>query len=251
MSTMQPPQPGGMAPKKTSPLVWILVGCGGLVVFCGLIFVILSMFAVHKVRQFGEQLKNNPGAAMTKMIATMNPNAEVVSSDDSKGTVTVRDKSTGKVTTLRFDKDNKKMVIVGEDGKEVEFSASGEGKDGKVEVKSSDGTMSFNAGGKPPAWVPVYPGSSPTGNFTAQTAEGNSGTFSFQTKDAPEKVLAYYQDAVKSAGLKVTATVNGSGVSGKGGMLSAESDDQKRVVTVTVGTQSGDTSVALIVNEKK
>jgi hypothetical protein len=252
MATMQPPQPGGMAPKKTSPLVWILVGCGGLVVFCLLVFGILSVFVFHKAKQFGAEMKDNPGLAMTKMMATINPNAEVISSDDSKGTVTMKDKTTGKVTTLRFDKDTKKMVIIGDDGKEVEFSASGDGKDGKVEIKSPDGNMTIGSGGnKLPSWLPTYPGSSPTGNFSAQGPDGNTGTFSFKTKDASDKVLSYYQDAVKSAGLKVTASVNTSGDSGKGGMLAAESEDKKRVVTVTVGDEHGESSVAIMVNEKK
>ena len=70
---------------------------------------------------------------MAKMAAAVNPNLETVSTNERTGTITMREKSTGKIVTLKFDADKKSLVVVGDDGKEMTFSATGEGKDGAVD----------------------------------------------------------------------------------------------------------------------
>ncbi len=82
------------------------------------------------------------------MVATMNPDVETVSSDDSSGTITVRDKKTGKTTTLKFDPEKKTMVVTDENGKEATVRVNTDGDKGTVEVQSADGTVKFGASGK-------------------------------------------------------------------------------------------------------
>ena len=119
-------------------------------------------------------MQKNPGLAMTKMVTALNPNFEVDSTNDGAGTVTVREKSTGKTVTYKFDPDKQSLVIIGDDGAQVKIGAS--------------------AANKMPDWAPVYPGSSPEGTYSVQSSEGNSGTFTFKTSDAASKVTSYYQD---------------------------------------------------------
>lgn len=251
-----PPQNSQFGPpppvkKKTSPLVWVLIGVVGLFMFIGIAVGVVTIFAVHKVKQFGSEMKSNPGLAMTKMMARMNPNAEVVSSNDAAGTVTVKDKSTGKVMTMKFDPDTKKMVMIGDDGKQVEITTSGSGSDGNVEIKSSDGTMKFGGGEKAPAWVPAYPGSSPEGSFSAHAADGSTDTFSFKTKDAPDKVRSYYENTVKSSGMKITNSYAGQSGGESNSMLTAEDESGKRKLMVMIGTAEGETAVHVTATEKK
>ncbi|MGH9668169.1 MAG: hypothetical protein ACRD9L_27430, partial [Bryobacteraceae bacterium] len=237
MSTMPPPNPQYGAPpvkKKTSPLVWILIGVVGLFMFIGIAVGVVTIVAVHKVKQFGSEMKSNPGLAVTRMAARMNPNAEILSSDDSNGTITVKDKSTGKIATMKFDPETKKMVIIGDDGKQVEISANGSGANGNLEIKSSDGTMKLGGGDKAPAWVPAYPGSSPEGNFSAQVPDGSTTTYSFKTKDAPDNVRSYYEGAVKSSGMKTTNTYSGQTGSESTAMLTAEDEGKKRTLMVMI-----------------
>ena len=149
--------------KKSNVLLWILGGIAvllfGVTLTCGAI----GFFVMHKVKQAGfdpDLMKNNPGLAMTKMVAAMNPNAEVVSTNDRAGTVTIRDKTNGKTVTLKFDPDKKTMVVIDEDGKEASVKITGDGSsNGAVEVHSSEGTMKFGAatGNQAPAWVPAIP----------------------------------------------------------------------------------------------
>jgi hypothetical protein len=222
-----PPQP---AAKKTSPLVWILAGIGIIVVLGMVTCGVGAFFIGRAVKNAGfdsDLMKKNPGLAMTKMVTALNPNFDVVSTNDSAGTVTVREKSTGKTVTYKFDPDKKSLVITGEDGAEVKIGGS--------------------AANKMPDWVPIYPGSSPEGTYSVQSAEGNSGTFTFKTPDAASKVTSYYQDQLRAASFNVTLVSSGD----QGGMLSAEDADKKRTIIITAGASSGTTTASVIVNEKK
>jgi hypothetical protein len=225
------PQTGApITAKKTSPLVWILAGVGGFIVLCMIGCGVIGYIAMHKLKDAGfdsELMQKNPGLAMTKMVTAFNPNVEVVSTNDRAGTVTVRDKTTGKTITYKFDPDKKSLVITGDDGAQVNIGGG--------------------AGNKMPSWAPVYPGSSPEGNYSVQSADGDSGVFTFKTPDPASKVTSFYQDQLRAAGFNVTLVSSGD----QGGMLSAEDADKKRTIVVTAGASSGVTTGSVTVNEKK
>lgn len=243
-----PPQNPGAPVKKTSPLVWILgtvvVLMFGAMLTCG----IVGFLAVRAVKNAGfdpDLMKRNPGLAITKMAATLHPDLEVVSTNESTGRITMREKSTGKIVTFKFDPDQKTLVMTGDDGKDVTVTAS---SPGSVTMKSSDATVTFGSGGnKAPAWVPVYPGSSPEGMFSSKSSDGTQNTFTFRTKDEASKVIQFYQDSLKSAGFNVTQVLN----SAAGGMVSAEDADKKRTAVVTIGSSNGETQVSVMAVEKQ
>lgn len=223
-----PPQPG--VPKKTSPLVWILAGVGGFIVLCMIGCAAIGFFFVHKVKEAGfdaDLMKRNPGLAMTKMITAFNPNVEVVQTNEGKGTVTVRDKQTGKTITYKFDPDKQTMVITGDNGEQVSFGAG--------------------AGNKLPSWVPSYPGAAVQGTYSVQSSEGNSGTFSFTTSDSVTKVTDFYKNELRAAGFKVTAVNSSDDAS----MVQGESADSKDNIVVTLGASQGTTTVSIAVTEKQ
>src|ERR1700689_5540461 len=138
MSSPTPPYtPPGQpqVQKKTSPWVWIL---GGIAIFffaimltCGVVGY-LGMRMIKNVGFDSELMKNNPGLAVAKMATAMNRNLEVVATNDRTGTIVVRDKSTGKVTTMKFDPESKRMVITGDDGKPSTVTINGSGATGSV-----------------------------------------------------------------------------------------------------------------------
>jgi len=242
MSTMPPNMPPQMqpqppAPKKTSPLVWILGGVavlffGGMLT-CGIVGYI-AMRAVKNAGFDPDLMKRNPGIAMVKMATALNSNLELVSSNDRTGTVTMRDKTTGKTITYRFDEATKTLQIVGDNGEQMTFS--GDGKNGSVTVKTADGTVqSGPAAGAAPAWVPVYPGASSQSTLSSQTKEGNTHQFTFKTGDAVGKVVEYYQSQLKGAGFNVTLVSSGD----QGGMVSAEDGGKKRTIVVAVSASGG------------
>jgi hypothetical protein len=127
-------------------------------------------------------------------------------------------------------------LVLKQDGKDVVISSGGKGANGSFEVKSADGTVKFGAGtdAKVPSWVPSYPGASNQGVFSAQTKEGASGSFTFKTSDSVSKVAEFYDDGLKSSGLKINSTVQ----SGQGTMIVAEDEDKKRAATVIIGSDN-------------
>jgi len=248
MSTMPnlPPQPP--AAKNTSPLVWILGGIAvlffGVLITCG----IAGFVGLRMLKNAGfdaDLMKSNPALAMVKMATAVNSNLELVSSNDRTGTVTMRDKRTGKTVTYRFDSDRKVLEIVGDDGQQVKIT--GDGDKGAVTVQSSDGTVKFGAGANAaPAWVPVYPGSKPQATMSSRSKDGNSNTFTFKTSDSASKVMQYFEDQLKSAGFTVSLTASGD----QGGMISAEDSAKKRTVVVTIGSSGQGVEGSVMAVEK-
>src|SRR5687768_8244029 len=86
-------------PKKTNPLVWILAGVLGLFVLIAIVAIAGGLFLAKKA----SDMTANPGLSAVKLMVAANPDVEVVSSDEAKGTITIREKKTGKVVTVNFD----------------------------------------------------------------------------------------------------------------------------------------------------
>ncbi|HVN06452.1 MAG TPA: hypothetical protein VMT86_18660 [Bryobacteraceae bacterium] len=89
------------APRRFSPLIWVLAAMFGLFVLGG------GLVLVHQAKHAGVDarlMRNNPGLATAKLLAATNPDIEIISTDEDKGKVTIRQKSTGKVITVDLDK---------------------------------------------------------------------------------------------------------------------------------------------------
>ncbi len=225
------PQP---APRRTSPLVWVLVILLGLFMLFGIGIFGAGWFVVHKLHQAGvdpELLRRNPGMAVGKMLAASNPNLDVVRTDDNAGTITLRDRRTGKETTITFDQ-----------ARQGKITFSAEDENGKR------ATVEFGATGKPPGWVPEYPGSHPTYSIKGSADGGEEGgNFTYTTDDPAAKVMSFYQDKAKDLGMeaKVTTTTP------DGGMLVASREGDERSLTVVVGSSSEHTTVNVTYARKR
>lgn len=253
MSSSTPPniEPQGqpLAPKKTSIWVWII---GGIAIFLFAITLTCTVggYLLYRgVKSAGfdsELMKSNPGLAMAKMVTAMNPDYETVKTNDREGTITVREKSTGKVMTMRFDPDTKKMVIITDDGKQSSVTIGDSG----VSATAADGsTVKYGqaVGNSAPSWVPVYPGSSPQGTMSSSNADGSQNVFTFKSKDSASKIITFYSDQLKAAGFTINMTTN----TDQGGLVQASDEGKKRTVIVTVGTSADGTETGVTSIEKK
>jgi hypothetical protein len=238
------PAPGAPAAKKgTSPLVWVLAGCGGLIVITILVLLAGGYFVAHKAKGYLDVAKKNPALAAAKLMVAANPDVEVVSEDDDAGTLTIRNKKTGEEITMDAqDIKNGRLRFRNEKGEEVTFEGSGKpGKEG-FKIESKKGSMSFgNAEAEPPpAWVPTYPGSKTIATSRQKTEDGFTGTFSFQTEDSAETVATHYQTELTANGFEVDRVAMG-GMSN----LTAKAEGGKRTVNVTVMRISDTTQVTV------
>lgn len=255
-----PPGPPYYPPpvkKKTSPIVWILAGIGAFLLLIAIVVVGAGFFLFHKVKQAGldpDLMRRNPALATVKMMAALTPNIEVQSIDEGRGIVTVHDKKEGKTFTVNLEDAKRGKFVFQEEGKDaVTLNATGDGKNGAVEIKSADGTLKIGGGqnAKVPTWVPDYPGSQPTVAYSAQSKDGDSGSYQFKTKDSADKVARFYEDGLKSSGMKVTTTISTSGGSGSGGMIIGEDEDKKHSAIVLLGSDEGSTTVSVTFTVKK
>ena len=192
-----------------------------------------------------ELMQKNPGLAMAKMVTAMNKDYETVKTNDREGTITVREKSTGKVMTMKFDPDTKKMVIVTDDGK----SSVSIGENGVTATGADGSTVKYGqaVGNTAPSWVPIYPGSSPQGTMSSTSPDGTQNTFTFKSKDPAAKIIEYYSDQLKTAGFAINMTTN----TAEGGMVQATNEGKKQTISVIVGSSSDGTETAITAIEKK
>jgi hypothetical protein len=236
VSAAQPAAGAVPVQRKTSPLVWVLVIVLGLFVLGGIVTVGTGMFFLHKVRQAGfdpQLMRQNPGLAISKMIANANPDVDVLSTDEGAGKITVRDKKTGKVVTMTFD-----------DAKNGKFSFSAQGDDGKT------ASLEIGAGAdKLPSWVPAYPGAKVEGAFAVNPNgdQATGGSFGFTTSDPSAQVISFYQDKCKELGIDVKMVTHVA----QGDMIMAADEGEKRSLQVVVGSESGKTKVQVIYTLKK
>ena len=240
------PPPGPIEPKKTNPVVWIVLGVVGFFVLIGFAVLAGLGFLAHKVQQ-------NPALAIAKLATAANPDIQVLSTNEGNNTVTLRDKRTGETVTMNFDDVKKGKIVFKGNGQQATIQAHGEGHNGTLEINGPDGSVKFGSGAaaKTPDWVPAYPGVSQTSTFSMQGGDSSGGSFQFTTKDSAKNVLSFYEQSLKQAGFKITANFTGNTDSASGGMISAEDSATKRTVVVTVGTEKDETSVNVLFGTKK
>jgi hypothetical protein len=249
-----PPPPGAPPAKKgMSPLAWIGIGCVVILILCGIAFGIMGYFAK---RAFDNAAKN-PTMTAAKIAVRMNPDLELVSSDDAHNTITVKDKKTGETTTINADDaKNGKWSIKTDKGTATFDASSGKGINVQAtDEKGQKSTTTFGGTSAPqnlPSWVPIYPGGSVQGTTIDTTNnEGRTAAFTVTTKDDSNKVLDYYESQFKSAGFKAEkSTYNTNGQTG--GSVSGKSDDGKREASVLVSASpDGGTQAVVSFQEKK
>ncbi|MFB3827273.1 MAG: hypothetical protein ACE15B_10915 [Bryobacteraceae bacterium] len=220
--------------------MWILAGLLGFVILVVVGLVGAGAYFAHKVKQ-------NPALAFTRLIVAANPDAEVVSTDEGAGTITVRDKKTGKVVTLNFEDIKRGKISFKEEGKdEVTLETKGSGESGVFEMRSGNQTVKLGADVKVPSWLPAYPGAKIEGTLSAQGGDSEGGSFAFKTGDSVEKIFAFYEAGLKGAGLKVSTTK-----SDEGGMIMAEDKTTGRSAMVTIGKEDDANAVHIVFGVKK
>jgi len=239
------PQPGMPQPRKgLGPLAWILIILGSLF----LLFVIgisaVVLFVGHKIHQAAK----NPAIAIAKLAVAANPDAEIVSEDDDRGTLTIRDHKTGKTVTVNAgDIKDGKLTITGDKNETMTFGASGNGSTPSLEMKSNDGTVNIGAGPvKLPSWLPAYPGVTIEGNASSQNAQGSGAIFGFKTSDSTDKIVSFYKDAFTAAGLKESANLNTSAMT----MVAGADTANKRECSVMISSENGQNAVRVTFADK-
>ena len=90
-------------PQKQSlgPLAWIGIGCGGIVALVIIGFIVFGVMYGGKIKKFAEDAEKDPTRAMAQMmVGVASGHFEMVAEDEPGKRYTVREKKTGKLTTI-------------------------------------------------------------------------------------------------------------------------------------------------------
>lgn len=249
--TAPPPPPTGPAPKKgLSPLAWVGIGCGAVIVL-GLIGAAVFAFWVGgKVKEAAD----NPAMAAAKFMVAANPEIELVEADDDAGTITVRNKETGEVLTVNLDEIEQGRISFESEGETVTMGMEeGDDGEGAFTVRDSEGKATFRVGaggeGEIPAWVPRFEDARVQGTFQSRTGSEITGGFSFETTDSVEEVMGWYAGAFAGEGLSESGRNTYQSGDTRGGMLTGEGGG--RTVSLMLSAEGGKTTVVVTYNEKQ
>lgn len=239
--------PPAKTPKKGRFIFWALGGCLVLIIIAGIILFSTGVFIARKAGLDSGSMKN-PGVAIAKMLLNNNPDVEIVSVDEDRGIIRVRDKKTGKTMTVDLENAQKGRIVFTDDkNQKVEITAQGEGDSASMEIKSADGNVRFGTASKDqlPDWLPPYPHAESSAGAGFSANEGRSGSFHFKSSDSVESVAAFYERALKSSGFQVERSL--SQTSGRGALvvLSASDSRTQRTANVTAASTEEGTMINL------
>jgi hypothetical protein len=251
-----PPTASATPPRKagTSPWVWVAVGCGGLLVIVLLALLAGGYLLARKARDIVGDAGANPAVAAVKLAIAVNPDLEIVKSDEKDGVITIRDRRTGEVLTVDMAEVDRGHVVF-RNGKGEEISIGGMPKRGRPASEPGTGAESPHAGRgggeKIPGWVPAYPGAEAAGSMTKTVPEGVEGGFSFGTGDGPAEVLAYFSAKLEGAGFAVSHRTQQHDGRTVGGVLTATSAGGSRSLSVMAAAVGDSTHVVVTYQEKR
>lgn len=235
--------------KKGLPvLAWIAIGCGGIVVLAGIAFTVLAWFAVNKVKEVASDFEDNPTRAAAELVVRMNPDLEMVESDEDAGSITVREKSSGKVLTFNYeDIGEGRFSFESEEGR-VEITGQPQGGEAIMTITTDEGETRIGGGGEIPDWVPTHPATTTRKSLLRSTGPtGDTGHATFTVDADADDVVAFYKVELEKDGYTVSVATysNDDGsvsvVSGQkdGGSIIASVSDKDGRTEVTVQYNSG------------
>jgi len=227
-------------------LAWIAIGCGGMVVLAGIAFTLLGWFAVSKVKDVASDFEDNPTKSAAEMIVRMNPDLEMVDADEDAETITIREKSSGKVITFNYeDIKNGRVSFESEDGR-VEIDGSPEGGEGGVTIQTGEGETRIGGGGEIPDWVPAHPATTSRKSLLrSRGPTGDTGQALFTVDAAADEVAAFYQDALEKAGYEVSVTTHSSN---EGSLSVVTGQQDGGAIVASVSPKGAETQAAVQYN---
>ena len=197
----QPPQ----KKKGISPIAWVAIGCVGLIVLAGIAIMGAGLFVAKKGADFAREVQQDPGAAgrkLAEMAIRVNPDYEIVETNEDEGTITYRDKRSGEVATMNFqDIADGKFSVTDADGKTSSVSIGADGIEARSDGDDGDAS-SFNifGGGADTSNVPDavrFSGASDlSATFTQKSATESSGMINYSTDASLDEVVAWYEQSL-------------------------------------------------------
>jgi len=222
--TAPPPPPV----KKGMPgIAWFGIGCGTLLIIAVIIVSLLVGWCNRKMDDF----KKNPEKTAAEMVVKFNPDLEMVSTDDAKGEMTIRNKN-GEVTTLSY--------------KDI--------SEGRITVRDKDGNTTTLGSGdlsQIPTWVPRLPNATEEISVMhSETNEQTVGIISTSTSDTLETVETFLKSRADDLDLSQTNRSNFS-ANGVSSTTITYKGEKREIIANMAGQPNTPLKVQITYTEKK
>jgi len=235
--------------KGLSALAWVAIGCGVLIMIAFIVMSAGLWFGGKMLKNVAEDFEDDPARSAAELIVKMNPELDLVETDEDEGTITVRVKESGEVATFDYSQIKEgKLSFESSEGK-MTFDAEGADEGGVFTMETEEGTAQLGAG-EVADWFPEYPGADEVQTLFSQDMGGTSGgAFSFSTSDSTAEVLAYFSRELEADGFTVqenTSTQDGEIMSAN---LTARKEDSKQHAQISVTPDEDITRVVISYGE--
>ena len=269
MSNGAPPPVPGSAPAKKglSPLAWVAIGCGGLVVVGVVVFVLLGIFMVAKgkemvegatgsgsVAEFLEELQDSPARVAAETMIRVNPELDLISSDDEAGTVTFVNTRTGEEATLNFEDIAEGRFSMSTRDGDYSIDVSDEAESGMT-FKGPEGETRLGAGADlsdVPDWVPVYPAGADTrSTMHSITADGLMGALTARTSDGAQKVVDHFKQLFEDQGYEIASESMTRSGEGAFGAIAGRLMDEGRTIRDVIVESADESRITITYNQAK
>ena len=262
-----PPVPGtAQAKKGMSPWAWVAIGCGGILVVGFIVFMALGLFVFNKTKEavqdatgsesfsdFVQDMQANPAKTAAETMIRLNPDLELVSTDDEAGTITFTNTKTGEEATLNFEDIAEGRFSMTTAEGEYKIDAAG-GGDGGVTFSGPEGETRLGASADlsdVPDWVPSYPGLTATqSTLHSTTADGVLGAFTGKSSDGAQAVVDHFKQLFEDRGYTLGSESLTRTGDGAYGLINGELANG-RSVNVVVMESGGETTVTINYNQKQ
>lgn len=230
--------------------MWILIGCGSLVFLLMVAGGALVWWGFGKARDLAADLEANPGLTAARLVIKAHPEVEEVAVDEERGTITVRNTTTGEIVTVDFEEASQGRLSFSSGDRKVTIEAE-EGGEGSLKITTEGGELTLSggdrAGGERPDWVILYPGAEVTTQHALRHDTGVGGGVELRTEAAVEAVSEYYRRELDAAGFPVSVA-SFSGDDGGSVMITGADEAEGRTLVVNIRREAEVTVVALTFN---
>lgn len=187
------------------------IGCLALLIVVGITGMMVVRKISQKVQDIAEGAGDNPGLVMARLALAANPDLEIVSTDETSGEITLREKKTGNTITMPISDLSKGKITWQEAGGKKTTVDMSQSEAGKMTIDGPEGRTVLSSGleaGSLPAWIPAYPKALPReGGMSTESPDGVAGTLFFTSKDGVQKAAKFYENQLKAQGFDASASV--------------------------------------------
>ena len=263
-----PPRPESSDAKKgLSLLAWIAIGVGTFLVvgFAGCMALGIFVFRTGQeaVREatgseslgdFVDGLRDDPARTAAEALIRLDPELDLISTDEAAGSITFRNNRTNEEATLHFEDIAEGRFRMTTAEGELSIDAAENADAASVTFSGPDSETRLGGSvslADVPGWVPVYPrGSDTRSAFQTTSGETRSGAISITTTDPARTVVDYYKGVLEDAGYAISAESLTQAGTGAIGAVSGELDAEGRSIMVAAVEQPGETQVMVTYTER-